>query len=68
MKKSNKPLFKITDICEMTGLGKSTVFKYIRLGVIPKPMKLGISQANVWNEESIRPWLNQFLGINTCKK
>lgn len=43
---------------EKTGLPKSTMYLYIKEGLFPRPIKLGVRSSG-WIEDEINEWLNQ---------
>lgn len=51
-------LIRIKDVMDRTGLGRSTVYKYISLGQFPKPIKLS-SRSVAWVESEIDAWIKQ---------
>lgn len=42
---------------EMTGLARSTIYKYISDGQFPKQIKLGARAAG-WSREEVEQWLS----------
>ncbi|MBZ9539649.1 AlpA family transcriptional regulator [Modicisalibacter tunisiensis] len=49
-------LLKLKDVLFTTGLGRSTVYKYISEGHFPRPVSLG--ERNVaWVEDEIQEWI-----------
>lgn len=49
-------LLKLKDVMFLTGLGRSTVYKYIAEGNFPRPVSLG--ERNVaWVESEINDWI-----------
>ncbi len=49
-------LLKLKDVMHLTGLGRSTVYKYISERRFPKPVVLG--ERNVaWVEDEIQEWI-----------
>ncbi|MCE8052532.1 AlpA family transcriptional regulator [Halomonas daqingensis] len=53
-------LIRIKEVMDRTGLGRSTVYKYMNLGLFPKPIKLG-TRAVAWVECEVVAWIQ--LGI-----
>lgn len=51
-----KQLIRIKEVMERTKLGKSTIYKYIKMGMFPKPIKLGTRYA-AWVESEIDAWI-----------
>lgn len=50
-------LFKMSDVTELTGLGKSTIYKEIAAGRFPGPVKIA-ERSVVWLESDLTSWLN----------
>ncbi|MBB3140321.1 helix-turn-helix transcriptional regulator [Halomonas organivorans] len=49
-------LIKLKDVISLTGLARSTIYKYISEERFPKPVSLG--ERNVaWVEEEIQDWI-----------
>lgn len=44
------------DVEDITGLGRSTIYDWMKKGEFPKPVKLG-SRAVGWRESDIVAWL-----------
>ena len=58
-KQVDPPRFiRLPQVVEMTGLTKSTIYKWIRLGEFPKQIQLG-GKSVVWNERDVIDWMNQ---------
>ena len=49
-------LIRIKDVMDRTGLARSTVYKYISLGQLPQPIKLG-TRAVAWVEREVEAWI-----------
>ncbi|MDG2539838.1 AlpA family transcriptional regulator [Dyella jiangningensis] len=47
---------RLTEVRSRTGLARSTIYAKVKLGVFPKPVKLGPLVA-VWIEAEIEGWL-----------
>lgn len=54
MKRSK--LIKLKDVMASTGLGRSTIYKYIEDGKFPKSVSLGC-RAVAWVESEIQDWI-----------
>ena len=64
-KQVDPPWFiRLTQVVEMTGLAKSTIYKWIRLGEFPKQIQLG-GKSVVWNERDVIDWMNQQIATAT---
>ena len=49
-------LIKLKDVMSNTGLGRSTIYKYIAEGMFPKPVSLG-ARAVAWVESEVDDWI-----------
>ncbi len=47
---------RLKDVRAATGLGRSTIYKYIKLGVFPPAVKLG-GRSVAWVEVEIQAWI-----------
>lgn len=52
-------LIRINHVSELTALAKSTIYKNIKLGKFPKPIKFGKSFRSpvMWREDEIQVWI-----------
>ena len=51
-------ILRIADITRLTRLSKATIYRQIRVGTFPRPVKLG-SRAVGWFADEIRDWLER---------
>lgn len=49
-------LMKITEVMDMTALGRSTIYKFIAEGKFPKSIPLG-DRAVAWLESDVEDWI-----------
>ena len=49
-------ILRIPEVCHLTGLGKSTIYKKLADGSFPAPVRLG-SRAVGWRSGDIVEWL-----------
>lgn len=49
-------ILRIKHVIESTGLGRSTIYKYIDKGLFPKPVPLGY-RAVGWVESEVQGWI-----------
>ena len=47
---------RLPQVFEMTGLGKTTIYRWINHGIFPKQIQLG-SRSVVWNEQEVIKWM-----------
>ena len=50
-------LIRMRDVCNRVGVGRSTIYKLIGLGIFPKPRKLS-ARAVAWPESEIDAWIS----------
>lgn len=48
-------LYRINEVCNITGIRPSTVYKLIREGKFPPPLK--INNTSSWTSQSINNWI-----------
>jgi prophage regulatory protein len=51
-------LIRIKEVQYRTGLGRSTIYRWMAQGRFPRPFQLGIRSV-AWPEESIQHWIDQ---------
>ncbi|ROM95052.1 AlpA family transcriptional regulator [Pseudomonas brassicacearum] len=49
-------LIRLKDVKHATGLGRSTIYKYIEEGIFPKSVSLG-DRAVAWVESEVMDWI-----------
>ena len=49
-------ILRMPEVCELTGLGKSTIYKRLSEGTFPAPVRLG-PRAIGWKIRDIYDWL-----------
>ena len=49
-------ILRMPEVCEITGLGKSTIYKKLSEGSFPAPLRLG-PRARGWRTRDIVEWL-----------
>ena len=49
-------LLRLPAVMELTGLGRSTIYRMMSEGDFPKPIKLG-QRAIAWPADTIRDWI-----------
>ncbi|MNG10983.1 Prophage CP4-57 regulatory protein (AlpA) [compost metagenome] len=49
-------IIRLKEVIECTGLGRSTIYKYISEGSFPKPVPLG-DRAVGWVESEVMSWV-----------
>ena len=50
-------LYRLPQVCELVGVGRSFIYAAISRGEFPKPVKIG-RRASAWRRADIEAWLN----------
>ena len=58
---ANTSLLRIKLVSERTGLGKSTIWKWVKEGRFPHPYKLS-TRVTVWSSEEVNQWIADRIG------
>lgn len=53
-------ILRMKTVIEITGLARSTVYKYVAEGVFPKPLSLG-GRSVGWLESEVHSWIQSRL-------
>ena len=53
----NKKLYRLPQVRELTGLGRSTLYARIKSGDFPAPVNIGV-RAVAWNSELVAAWID----------
>lgn len=51
-------LLRRPEVQEKTGMARSTIYRYMSLGLFPQPVKLG-EKAVAWQESEIDRWISE---------
>jgi len=62
MSQKNERIIRLTEVINMVGLKKSAIYKKVREGDFPAPIKLG-PHANGWLESAVQSWIRKVAGI-----
>ena len=49
-------IYRIRQVCDVTGLKPSTIYKLVRAGTFPKPIQL-TARSTGWPSAHVRDWL-----------
>lgn len=61
MKNSVVPrLLRLPEVCSQVGLSKSEIYRRIKAGSFPAPVKLG-AKSVAWPDESINEWIRNVI-------
>ncbi len=52
----NSVILRLPRVVEITGVPKPTIYRWIRAGLFPKPVALGIRSVG-WHSEEINKWI-----------
>jgi len=58
---TNEKIIRLPAVRATVGLSRATIYRLIRLGDFPKPVKLGL-HASGWLESAIQSWIRQRAG------
>lgn len=50
-------LLRLPQVIEITGLGRDTIYRYVREGRFPQQRRIG-ERASGWREDEIRAWVD----------
>ena len=50
-------IYRIKEVCEITGLSPSSIYKQVRLNLFPRGIKL-TSRSTGWPSDAINSWVN----------
>lgn len=50
-------LLRLPEVIEITGLGRDTIYRYIREGRFPRQRRIS-QRASGWREDEIRAWVD----------
>ncbi|MCY0915457.1 AlpA family transcriptional regulator [Massilia sp. H27-R4] len=50
------PLLRMPSVLQRTGISKSEIYRRIKIGAFPPPIKLG-ARAVAWRESAIEVWI-----------
>ncbi|MCF1252470.1 AlpA family transcriptional regulator [Pseudomonas putida] len=53
-------ILRMKTVIEITGLARSTVYKYVAEGIFPKPLSLG-GRSVGWLESEVNSWIQSRL-------
>lgn len=56
MSSPNERLLRLRDVKAKTGLGSSTIYRYIQAGTFPPPVKIG-GFTSRWRESQVAAWI-----------
>lgn len=51
-------ILRLSEVIQITGLSRSTIYQYMEDGKFPKPIKLG-SHSVGWVDSEVYDWVNQ---------
>ena len=57
---SQGPLLRLPSVLKTTGLSKTEIYRRIKLGTFPAPLKLG-ARAVAWSSTSIENWVHSLI-------
>ncbi|MYM88441.1 AlpA family phage regulatory protein [Rugamonas sp. FT82W] len=60
-------VIRLAQVMVSTGLGRSTIYKYIALGKFPAPLKLS-ERCVGWLESEVQQWIQSRLDMRSVRK
>lgn len=60
-------LLRISQVKELTGMGKTMIYRLVRAGRFPQPYKPG-GYASRWSESEVSDWIRDSRGAGGGKK
>jgi prophage regulatory protein len=60
-------IYRIKEVCEITGLRPSSIYKQIRLNLFPSGIKL-TARSTGWPSNVVQAWLDERIKDSSCKK
>lgn len=55
----NKRLIRLTEVMNLTGLCRASIYNYIKADIFPPPAKFG--KSSLWEYNEIQQWIEQRL-------
>ena len=56
--KARPRFLHLPEVLQMTGMGKSTIYRWMDKGIFPKQIQLG-ERSIVWDEQEITDWMSE---------
>ena len=56
--KARPRFLRLPEVLQMTGMGKSTIYRWMDKGIFPKQIQLG-ERSVVWDEQEITDWMSE---------
>ncbi|ECI4530521.1 AlpA family transcriptional regulator [Salmonella enterica subsp. diarizonae] len=57
---TSQRFLRLSQVMDRTGLKRSQIYLYMKMGLFPKSVKIGISSV-AWLESEVEEWINQKL-------
>ncbi|EAA9301147.1 AlpA family transcriptional regulator [Salmonella enterica] len=57
---ASQRFLRLSQVMDRTGLKRSQIYLYMKMGLFPKSVKIGISSV-AWLESEVEEWINQKL-------
>ena len=55
---NSRALLRLSEVCQIVGFSRSSIYKSVSVGSFPKPMRIGASAVR-WRSEDIVAWLQR---------
>ena len=59
-------LIRLPGVCALVGLSKSQIYRLVRAGDFPEPVRIGANSV-AWPAERVNAWVNEKINFPACK-
>lgn len=66
MQIENKRLIRLTEVMNLTGICRASIYNYIKAGIFPSPAKFG--KSSLWEYNEIQEWIEKRLAERNQRK
>lgn len=61
---ASRRIIRLPQVCEMVGLSRTSVYRFIQRGEFPAPIKIGLMSG--WLEYEIAAWIDGKINAREC--
>ncbi len=59
-------LLRLPGVCALVGLSKSQIYRLVRAGDFPEPVRIGANSV-AWSAERVNAWVHEKIKCSACK-